>query len=182
MSHPGGDNSSGLVNFEKLINIEISREAARSMPFRAKTELRADRYPLTTKVDMPLSRHKWTRKSTMRGTVALTGATPLPRHQLQKSIHFACYRWEVDALTQPEISTAYPLGKPDFWRIRWKVATREGSACIRLGGSGRSGVAATASPTKAGREVVMSPGEGRRTTPSPARGRRRESWRDWGSI
>ena len=77
-----------------------------------------------------------TRKSTMTGTVALTGATSLPRHQPQKSIHFAWYRQEVDALTQPDISRADPREKPNFHRIRWRVATSEGSMHGRLGGNG----------------------------------------------
>ena len=72
----------------------------------------------------------------MRGTVALTAATPLPQHQPQKSIHFAWYRREVDVLTQPDISRADPREKPDFWKMRWRVATREGSANGCLGGSG----------------------------------------------
>ena len=51
--------------------------------------------------------------------MSLTGATPLPRHQPQKSIHFAWYRREVDDLMQPDISIADPLEKPNFRRIRW---------------------------------------------------------------
>ena len=91
------------------------------MPFRAKTELRSDQKPLTAKTDKPLSRRKWTRKSTIRGIVVLTEATPLPQHQPQKSIHFPWYRREVDVLMQPDISRVDPSEKPYFWRIRWRV-------------------------------------------------------------
>ena len=76
----------------------------------------------------------------------------------------------MDVLTQSDIARADPREKPDFQRIRWRVATREGSARGCLGGTGRSGAAATAGPTKAAREVVGSAeGEGPRTTPSLAR-------------
>ena len=78
---------------------------------------------------------KWTRKSTIKGTVVLTGATPLPRHQPQKSIHFAWYYREVDVQTQPDISTAYPREKPDFQGRRWRVATSECSARRRRCGT-----------------------------------------------
>ena len=78
--------------------------------------LRADRQPLTAETDKPLSRCKWTKKSTIRGTVVLTGATPLPRHQPQKSSHFTWYNREGDVRTQPDISTADPREKPDFRR------------------------------------------------------------------
>ena len=171
-SQAGGHNSSGLTDFEKLlINIEIGWESARSMPFRAKTELRPERWPLTAKTGKPLSRRKWTRKSTIKGTVALTGAKPLRRHQLKKSIHFAWYNREVDMRTQPDISTADPREKPDFRRRRWRAATHEGSARGRRCGICWSGAAATTgSTTEAPLAVGSVEGYGLRTTPTPARG------------
>ena len=57
-----------------------------------------------------------------------------------------------------------------------RVATREGSACGRLGGRGCSGVAEADCPTKAGREVVGSTEVvSLRSAPSLARGVRPES-------
>ena len=129
-----------------------------------------------------MSRRKWTRKSTINGTVALTGATPLPRHQPQKSIHLAWYNREVNVQTQPDISIADPREKPDFQRICWRVTTCEGSARGSPCGTDGSGAAATTSPTTGAPLVDGSVEEGRQTTPSLARGGRPGSWRDWWSL
>ena len=48
---------------------------------------------------------------------------------------------------QPDISRADPREKPDFRRIRWRVATSEGSVRGRHCGTGGSGAATTTGPT-----------------------------------
>ena len=74
-----------------------------------------------------------------------------------------------------------PPNPPPHYATGWKLSTCEGSARGRSGGTSGSGAAAKAGPTMVVQEVVGSvEGEGWRTTPSPARGGRLESWRDWG--
>ena len=64
--------------------------------------------------DKPLSWRKCIRKSTTTGTVALTGATPLPRHQPQKIFHLNWYNREEDSRRTPAMNLAALPEKPNF--------------------------------------------------------------------